>query len=96
MCASNGKEALALLENLQPCLMLLDLMMPVMSGGELLEKLDHSKRLDQLPIVVVSAVAEQAEAPGARRYMQKPVELGELLAVAREFCKGPPQAREPS
>jgi two-component system, chemotaxis family, chemotaxis protein CheY len=88
VCASNGQEALALLEKMQPCLVLLDMMMPVMSGGELLQKLDRSKRLEDTPIVVVSAIAEQtqAESPGACRYMQKPIELGALLEVAREFC----------
>jgi len=74
----------------QPCLMLLDMMMPVMSGGELLEKLDRTKRLEAMPIVVVSAIAEQTEAPGACRYLQKPIELGALLEVAREFCRDRP------
>ncbi|HVJ17163.1 MAG TPA: response regulator [Polyangiaceae bacterium] len=92
VCASNGQEALAVLEKVQPCLMLLDMMMPVMSGGELLETLDRSKRLNALSIVVVSAIAEQTEAPGACRYMQKPIELGALLEVAREFCR--PESRE--
>jgi CheY-like chemotaxis protein len=87
VCASNGREALELLEAERPCLMLLDMMMPVMSGGELLETLDRSKRLDDLSVVVVSAIAEQTDAPGARRYMKKPIELGELVAVAREFCR---------
>jgi CheY-like chemotaxis protein len=96
LCASNGHEALALLENVQPCLMLLDLMMPVMSGGELLEKLDRSKRLEDMPIVVVSAVAEQTAAPGACRYIQKPIELRALLEVAKEFCHDRPHEQDVS
>jgi CheY-like chemotaxis protein len=94
VCASNGQEALDLLDKVRPCLMLLDMMMPVMSGGELLETLDRSKRLNELPIVVVSAIAEQVEqtgAPGACRYLQKPIELGELLEVARQYCRTEPR-----
>ena len=85
-CARNGLEALELLDDMQPCLMLLDLMMPVMSGEELLKTLERSQRLGGLPVVVVSAIAEQSEAPGARRFMQKPIDLSALLDVAREFC----------
>ena len=88
ICARDGREALAVLENIHPCLVLLDLMMPVMSGGEVLEQLDRSNRLDELPVVVVSAVADQTTARGACRFMRKPVELSALLEVAREYCPG--------
>lgn len=92
-CARNGQEALAMLDELQPCLMLLDLMMPVMSGEELLQNLERTQRLGELPVVVVSAIAEQSDAPGACRFMQKPIDLNALLAVAREFCHDPVHER---
>jgi two-component system, OmpR family, response regulator CpxR len=81
VCASNGEQALSKLHNHgHPDLMLLDLMMPVMSGWELLEVLGSSAELSQIPVVVVSAM----NAPGACEHLAKPIDLDRLLAtVAR-------------
>ena len=61
--ASNGAEALVKLADRErpPCLVFLDMMMPVMSGGELLAALARGDRLKNLPVVVVSANAVLAE-----------------------------------
>ena len=55
--AEHGKRALELLETMagKPCLVLLDLMMPIMNGPELLQVLEETHRLASLPVVVVSA-----------------------------------------
>src|SRR4051794_30903789 len=53
--ASNGKEALELLGGTTPGLVLLDLMMPVLSGAELLDLMRRDERLCRVPVVVVSA-----------------------------------------
>jgi CheY-like chemotaxis protein len=87
--AANGAEALAKLvdEKHSPCLVFLDMMMPVMSGGQLLAKLAQGDRLKDLPVVVVSANPNLAETVGARRVMQKPVTLAAILSIADEFCE---------
>ena len=54
--------------------MLLDLMMPVMSGWELLELLQESADLARIPVVVVSAMT----APGACEHLAKPIDLDRL------------------
>lgn len=78
VCASNGEQALSELRNHgHPDLMLLDLMMPVMSGWELLEVLQSSTELSQIPVVVVSAM----NAPGAYEHLAKPIDLDRLLAT---------------
>jgi CheY-like chemotaxis protein len=83
--AANGEEALAALRRVHPSLMLLDLMMPVMSGWEVLEELQETGELADTPIIVVSAMC----APGARACLRKPVDLDELLQAVGRCCREP-------
>jgi len=88
-CASNGKEALdALAEMPRPRLILLDLMMPVMSGYELLQALHANDDLSTIPVTVVSAVGDRL-APGATRaaVLRKPVDLETLLHAVDAGCR---------
>ncbi|MDB4986614.1 MAG: glnG5 [Myxococcaceae bacterium] len=78
-------EQLAQMET-EPCLVLLDLMMPVMSGPELLRVLSETNRLASLRVVVLSAGGKAGDAPEAKKFLRKPVEPSVLLAVVREFC----------
>ena len=82
--AENGRQCLDQLRNLQPNCVLLDLMMPVMSGWEVLEEIQENDELSKIPIVVVSAMC----APGAKACLQKPVDLDELLDVVDRCCCG--------
>jgi CheY-like chemotaxis protein len=86
--ASNGRDALGLLESRAlPCLILLDLMMPIMNGWELRAALAQDPRLMGIPVVVVSAVtAEIAQRLGATEYVPKPVDIDHLLNVVCEYC----------
>jgi CheY-like chemotaxis protein len=83
--AANGEQALAQLRTCHPNVMLLDLMMPVKSGWEVLEELDETGELGAIPIIVVSAMC----APGARACLRKPVDLDELLDVVGTCCREP-------
>jgi CheY-like chemotaxis protein len=89
--AEHGKRALELLDSVkdQPCLVLLDLMMPVMGGVELLARLEQSHRLAALPVVVVSAGGCADDVPLARRFVRKPPSEELLKQLVHEFC-GPP------
>ena len=75
--ASNGAEALAEIARKTPDVMLLDLMMPVVNGWEVLETLRLRGTHPKLPVVVLSAL----EAEGATDYIQKPIRLPKLLAL---------------
>jgi two-component system response regulator CpxR len=84
--AANGKEALELLRKIpRPGLILLDLMMPVMTGWEVLERLRADEAFATIPVVVVSAVPKREEL-GAVRVLQKPVDVTTLLRLIEEFC----------
>ena len=92
--AENGKQALEQLDQLDqlddpPCLVLLDLMMPVMSGSEFLKVVEDSDRLTELPVIVLSAAGKASDVPGAKRFIRKPVDPDLLLGVVREFCEPP-------
>jgi two-component system, chemotaxis family, chemotaxis protein CheY len=89
--AENGKVALEQLAHMRgtPCLVLLDLMMPVMSGSELLKVLHDTHQLASLPVVVLSAGGSSSDAPEARQFLRKPVHPDVLLKVVNDFC-GPP------
>ena len=89
--ASNGMEGLHQIEqNGQPCLILLDLMMPVMNGWEFLDVLRQGKmaELAQTPVAVVSAAADIAgiERDYGCSVLKKPVSLERLFALAHAHC----------
>ncbi|MBN9167594.1 MAG: hypothetical protein BGO98_34065 [Myxococcales bacterium 68-20] len=83
--AANGEEALAALENgLRPAVILLDLMMPVMNGWELRERMLRDATIASIPVVVVTGdtmAAQRAKSLAAAGYLAKPFATEELLAI---------------
>lgn len=88
--AVNGQDGLKALNSIgRPCLILLDLMMPVMNGWEFLQTMKTNFFIATIPVIVVSAVAENSQAPGAVGYIKKPVDLRLLLEFVKRFCHSP-------
>ncbi|HZH75669.1 MAG TPA: response regulator [Archangium sp.] len=87
--APNGAEGLKRAGEARPDLILLDLMMPVMDGQEMLRRLKDDPQLRSIPVVVMSAGrVTKAELQGSR-FLAKPFELDDLLdTVAAELNKG--------
>jgi serine/threonine-protein kinase len=84
--AGNGREAIEMLQKIpRPALLLLDLMMPVMTGWELLSFLRRDEAFATVPVIVLSAVPSRDEL-GTARVVQKPVDVGVLLDIVEEFC----------
>ena len=87
--ATNGAEALALLEGgLDPDVILLDVMMPKMTGYEVTAKLRQRYSADQLPILLLTAKTQVEDivtglSVGANDYLSKPVSRDELIARIR-------------
>ncbi len=85
--ASNGLEALEVLKTLpQPCLILLDLMMPIMSGWEFLTRVEGDVTLAQIPIAVVTAYSERAKDLKVKGILKKPIDLKLLFQVVETYC----------
>jgi CheY-like chemotaxis protein len=89
--ASNGKEALQYLsKGLSPCLILLDLMMPIMNGWEFREAQRQEPQLALIPVVLLSAIDNSTEritslAVAAR--LVKPVPPHVLLDKVQQHCR---------
>ena len=66
--------------------MILDLMMPVMSGWELLARQKFDPRLESLPVVVVSA-SGLAQDIHAEAILSKPVDFKALMNVVKQTCE---------
>ena len=89
-CAANGREALDKIDGDPPGLVVLDLMMPVMDGWEVLNRL--RRRARRPPVIVVSAATDSADAldKGAVAVVRKPFSHASLLdACAQALGKQP-------
>lgn len=90
--AANGKAALELLSTLTlepPCLILLDMMMPIMNGEEFRKQQIADPVLSKIPVVVITAgrdAEQKARSLGAEIGLAKPIQFDVLSAVARRFC----------
>jgi len=92
LTASNGFQALEILKSRLPDLILLDLMMPRMSGYEVCQKLRENFDMNTLPIIMLTAknqVEDMIEGfgAGANDYMVKPFHKDELLARVQTHLK---------
>jgi CheY-like chemotaxis protein len=85
---SNGAEALEyLVKSEQPCLIILDIRMPVMDGPQLRSAMLQDPRLAKIPVVVVTAMDPSAAAGLSPAWVfRKPVDVDALLVVIRRHC----------
>ncbi len=91
--ASNGEEAMTKLQQGRFDVILLDLMMPIMSGFDVIDRLTIESP-DQ-PVVVMSAASDRdfqrvSNAAVVQSIIRKPFELSELLEAVRRSANGEP------
>jgi CheY-like chemotaxis protein len=84
--AEHGAAALAALRQTRPCLILLDLVMPVMDGWQFLEELRRDAALAGIPVLIVSAHAGSHPPDGVAGFLSKPVDLHDLEDAVTEHC----------
>lgn len=86
--AENGEIALARAREERPCLILLDLMMPIMNGWEFRSEQLRDPQISAIPVVIMTADGRAAEK--ARNlhadYLRKPIRLELLLEVIDGYC----------
>jgi len=95
--ASDGKEGLAKAQNEKPDLILLDIMMPIMNGGDAVRVLKSDSATRNIPIIFLSAVISKNEEMNHQLSVNientyypaiaKPFDLPELLAKIEELLK---------
>jgi len=92
LLASNGEEALALTNEKQPDLIILDLMMPGLSGFEVCARVKMHPQTGGVPVLFVTALSqsgdkERALAAGGDEFLMKPFQRAELLARVEALTK---------
>ena len=94
--AKDGEEALAMVQSGAPQLIVLDSMMPILSGPEVLAQLKSDEALRDIPVVMLTARDSEADIVaglkgGAAEYLTKPFSKDELLNTIRQYV---PQAEQ--
>ncbi len=82
--AANGAEAMAKLEERPPCLVLLDLMMPIVDGWEVLDRMRADPTLASVPVCVCSAAAG-LESTRADFVLRKPFGVDAVMEVVEQI-----------
>lgn len=91
--ATSGEQGVALAQDCEPDLVLMDLQLPQMDGTEALRLLRESPRTRGVPVVAVTAFAmredrERAFGAGFDGYLQKPISIRALPEQVRGFLAG--------
>jgi CheY-like chemotaxis protein len=91
--ARDGDESVELARNLEPDLIVLDMMMPGRTGLEVLEELREEERFAKTPVVMLTARTQEADrdsasTAGADRFLSKPFSPVELASVVDELLQG--------
>jgi CheY-like chemotaxis protein len=88
VCVENGEAALRhLAGGARPCLILLDLMMPVMDGWTFRRAMLSDPALADIPVVVMTAAgAQRAATVGAEQVLHKPLHMDSVVGVVETRC----------
>ena len=82
--ALNGREALGRLQETRPDLVILDFMMPILDGSEVIKAMRADDQLNQIPIILTSALPERTikeRCDGFNEFLRKPYKTERLLEV---------------
>src|ERR1041384_2440160 len=81
--AADGAEALAHLGGAAPCVVILDLIMPVVDGNEVYRRMKADPRVAAVPIIV--STSDPSRAPAGAFVIKKPFDITKLLDSVRRF-----------
>jgi CheY-like chemotaxis protein len=88
--AANGAEALVRMKQTRPSVILLDLMMPIMSGDEFRQRQLQDPNYADVPVICMTAAhdgLQRAERLHATQYFQKPVDFDRLIDALHRLAK---------
>jgi CheY-like chemotaxis protein len=87
-CVGNGQEALDHLKaaSPRPCVILLDLMMPVMDGWQFRKEQKQHPEIADIPLVVITATGKRPVLVDAAELVMKPLDLNRLFEAIERYC----------
>jgi CheY-like chemotaxis protein len=85
--ADGSAGLLALNAGTLPCVVILDLLMPVLDGNEMYSMMQADPRLANVPVIV--STSDPSRAPSGVLIIKKPVNLARLLSAVRQHCPQP-------
>jgi len=87
-CVGNGREALDHLKKSspRPCVILLDLMMPVMDGWQFRKEQKQDVSIADIPLVVITATGKRPVLVDAAELVMKPLDLSRLFEAIERYC----------
>ncbi|MBC8076419.1 MAG: response regulator [Chloroflexales bacterium] len=87
--ASNGREALRSLSTItySPALIISDIMMPHMSGLELVQVLRADPRYSAVPIILMSAAPQSGDTQDANLFIPKPFDINRLISLIEGYIE---------
>lgn len=87
--ASDGEKAIEILQEIKPDILVTDLMLPSVSGGDLIRHVRQTEVLRRIPIIVISAYGDYYEsdalAAGANAVLKKPLDSEDLVEVIKKL-----------
>jgi CheY-like chemotaxis protein len=91
--AEHGQEALAFLEEVRPHVILLDLMMPVMDGFAMVQRMAREPKWMGIPVIAVTALGSGRDLmrtweAGFAGHLTKPIEKADLIAAVQRILRG--------
>ncbi len=96
--AANGRQGFELAKKLNPHVITLDILMPVMDGWQLLEKLQADPELKNVPVIIISLLneAKKGLAFGASELLLKPFDPENLVEIVRKLAHSNPNLKSRS
>ena len=85
LVAANGKDALKVMAEHRPCLVILDLLMPVMTGNELFEVMQREPALADIQVVISTSAPDRA--PPGVPIIRKPVDIDLVMDWIHRTCR---------
>ena len=87
---TNGRQALAALQEVKPDLVILDVMMPEMNGWDVCKKIKENEATKSIPVIILTAKTQDMDElmsyeSGADRYVSKPIDFSLLINAMEEL-----------
>src|SRR5436309_1050770 len=85
--AANGSQGLAMLHDIKPDIVIVDYMMPIMNGAQMIQAMRADRDYSSIPVIIMSSVEESAlrhHVQDYQSFLRKPFSLDALLEAVRQ------------